>query len=379
MSDIDQVLALHLPAARRGDRQAFAALVAATQTTVTSVALAVVRDTQHSEDVAQEVYLRVWQRLHHLKNVNSFLPWLRQITRNLARDHLRRRMVRPGDTGTGSSSEIERDIAPAISESTEDGLLQDEQDRIIREALDALPAESREVLALYYREGQSSRQVARLLGISDAAVRKRLERSRSGLRSEVAQRLGTALLSTAPGMAFTAAVGAMLVSASPPAAAAVTLGVGAKGAAKLVGAASVGALVGLIGGLAGVTLGLRRWIRSSTDPLELEGLLRIRRLGVVTVVLAVTGFTVSGFLPGWWPATAVFVLFLAAIGWQQMVMLPRTLAGRMAREREIDPAAAGRQLRQRRLAWLGMIGGGLMGGAGLVAGLISAGRIGLGG
>lgn len=381
MNDIDQQIARYLPDARRGDRRAFGALVAATQTTVTTLALAVVRDVQHSEDIAQEAYLRVWQRMRHLRNDHSFLPWLRQITRNLARDHLRRRLVRPGDTGRGSDTELELDMAGPNHASSEARALEDEQDRIIAEALESLPPESREVLTLFYREGQSSRQVARLLGLSDAAARKRLERARRTLRGEVEQRLGVALLGTAPGMAFTAAVGAMLASASPPAAAAFTLGLGAKGAGavKFAGAAGLGALMGLAGGIAGVILGLRRWIRTAADPDELEGLLRIRRLGILTVILAVAGLTLSAFLPGWFPPVAVFALFLAALGWQQMVMIPRVLARRHARERETDPDAARRQLRQRRLAWLGMIVGAVSGSAGLIAGLASSGRITLGG
>lgn len=379
MRDLDQVIDRHLPAARRGDRQAFAALVAATQGMVTGLALVVVRDVQHSEDIAQEAYLRVWQRLHHLRSAASFLPWLRQITRNLARDHLRRRLVRPGDVGSGSASEVEGEATGLNHASSEQCALQDEQDRLIAEALETLPVECREVLTLFYREGQSSRQVARLLGLSDAAVRKRLQRARSALRSRVEEQFGSALLTSAPGMAFTASVGALLAAASPPAAAAVALGAGAKGAAKLAGAASIGAILGLLGGMAGVLLGLRSWIRSSTDPEELEGLLRIRRLGMLTVVLAVAGLTISTLLPGWLPATLVFALFLTALGWQQMVMVPRVLAPRHARERAVDPAAERRQLRQRRLAQLGMIIGTLLGSAGLVAGLALAGRIMVGG
>lgn len=379
MSELDRAIDRHLPAARRGDRQAFAALVTATQSMVTGLALAVVRDIQHSEDIAQEAYVRAWQRLHHLNSAGSFLPWLRQITRNLARDHLRRGLIRPGDNGGGSSTELELEISAPSHAGSEEVALRDEQDRMIREALEELPAECREVLTLYYREGQSSRQVSRLLGLSDAAVRKRLQRARSGLRERVEERLGVALLASGPGMAFTASVGAMLTATSPPAAAAVAMGAGAKGAAKLAGTVSLGALLGLAGGVAGVVLGLRGWIRTSNDPEELEGLLRIRRLGIVAVVLAVVGLTISAFLPGWLPATAVFVLFLTALGWQQMVMIPRVLAARHARQREVDPDAARRQLRQRRLAWLGMIVGALSGTAGLVAGLVSSGRIALGG
>lgn len=378
MSDINEQIAQHLPAARQGDRQSFNALVSATQTMVSSLALAVVRDVQLSEDIAQEAYLKTWQRLHHLKNSGSFLPWLRQITRNLARDHLRRRVLRPGDAGKGTNIESQFGFAGPKHRSCEDRAIEDEQDRLIAETLEELPAESREVLTLFYREGHSSRQMASLLGLSDSAVRKRLERARGLLRSGVEERLGGALLSSAPGMAFTAAIGSMLASASPPAAAAATLGVGAKGAANLAGTAGLGALAGLAGGIAGVVLGLRPSIQSSSDPEELEGLLRIRRLGVLTVILAVAALIVSAFGTGWYAPTTVFVVFLAALGWQQMVLLPNVLATRHARERQVDPEAAKRQLRQRRLAWLGMIIGAISGGAGLIAGLVATGRIALG-
>ena len=90
MSDIlDSLIDTHLPAAARGDRDAYGRIVAGCQSTVTSIALAIVRDVPASEDVAQEAFLSAWQNLRRLKNPDSFLPWLRQITRNLARDHLR--------------------------------------------------------------------------------------------------------------------------------------------------------------------------------------------------------------------------------------------------------------------------------------------------
>src|SRR5699024_10633197 len=252
-------------AARRGDRKAFGALVAATQTTVTTLALAVVRDVQLSEDIAQEAYLRVWQRLGHLENGSSFLPWLRQITRNLARDHLRRRLSRPLDLGPGRNVELDVDLAGPGHASSEERALRDERDRIIAAALESLPADSREVLTLFYREGESSRQVAHLLGLSDTTVRKRLQRARNALRRQVEKQLGPALLASAPGVAFTAGVGVMLTAASPPAAAGVALGAGAKSAA----AVGLAAAPGLAGGIAGVMLGLRGWIRTSADPREL--------------------------------------------------------------------------------------------------------------
>ena len=88
---LDSLVHAHLPAAARGDRDAYGRIVAACQGTVTSIALAIVRDVPASEDIAQEAFLSAWQNLRKLNNRASFLPWLRQITRNLARDHLRAR------------------------------------------------------------------------------------------------------------------------------------------------------------------------------------------------------------------------------------------------------------------------------------------------
>lgn len=375
MSDIERAIATHLPAAHKGDRQAFAALVGATQNTVSSIALAVVRDVQHSEDIAQEAYLTVWKRIRTLRNPDSFLPWLRQITRNLARDHLRRSKARPGDApgNEDGAREIERSVQPGPD--GEAAALADERDRLIREALDAMPGESREVLALFYREGESSKQVAKLLGLSDSAVRKRLSRARAGLRSELEARLGDALRSSVPGIAFTTLVGSLLVSASPPAAAVVALATTAKAGGKLVLGTSLGSLLGLLGGIAGVVLGLRPHIRTSTDPDELAALRRVRAVGIGLVVLAVAGFTISAHLPGWLPATLVYVLFMTALGIQHFVILPRILAPRFAEQRRTDPDAPRQQRLSRIWCWVGMIGGGLSGLAGLVAGLVSTGRI----
>ena len=134
-------------------------------------------------------------------------------------------------------------------------LATDQERAVAAGVIDALPEESREVLLLYYREGQSSRQVAGLLGLQDAAVRKRLSRARERVREELLQRLGEFAKSTAPGAAFTTAVAIALTTAAPPAAAATALGVGALGGAKGLAKLGVGAAgftaAGVLAGLWG--------------------------------------------------------------------------------------------------------------------------------
>ena len=92
---IDALIQRDLPAARGGDAVAYGRIVSACQNTVTAVALAITRDVGASEDIAQEAFFNAWQRLDSLHSPDSFLPWLRQITRNLARDWLRAQHGRP--------------------------------------------------------------------------------------------------------------------------------------------------------------------------------------------------------------------------------------------------------------------------------------------
>ena len=94
---LEMMLQRELPAAAHGDHGAYGRIVLACQNTVTAIALAITRDVAASEDIAQEAFLKAWQQLDRLKNSTSFLPWLRQITRNLARDYLRAHRNQPLD------------------------------------------------------------------------------------------------------------------------------------------------------------------------------------------------------------------------------------------------------------------------------------------
>ena len=91
-------------AARDGDRAAFARLVTETLRLVASIALAASTDVHESEDIAQEVFLFAWLRLREMKGPASFLPWLREVTRNRAVDGIRSARYANAHRTTGTSS-----------------------------------------------------------------------------------------------------------------------------------------------------------------------------------------------------------------------------------------------------------------------------------
>jgi RNA polymerase sigma factor (sigma-70 family) len=238
--------------ARGGDEAAWSRLVETCANTVCAIALAIVRNVEASEDVAQEVFFAAWMNLLKLRNPASFIPWLRQITRNQAHLWLREHTRERSDDDALAAA-VDPRLSPA------EAALVSEEQRLVAEVLAELPDETREVLVLYYRENSSARHVADLLGISEAAVKQRLSRARAKVREELLQRFGGTLLRTAPSAAFITAVVAATGAVAPTATAAAIVAVGKSAGAKVAGPLfGLAALVGSIAGGLGVIVGLRQ-------------------------------------------------------------------------------------------------------------------------
>ncbi|MEB2232337.1 sigma-70 family RNA polymerase sigma factor [Xanthomonas campestris pv. campestris] len=295
---LDAMLHHELPHAAAGCQQAYGRIVTACQNTVTAIALAITRDVAASEDIAQEAFLRAWQRLAQLHQPASFLPWLRQITRNLARDWLRSHRHRPL---SGEAADLAIAMAADPSPSPAEQALQVEEERAALEIMSALPNDSREILLLYYREGQRSQQVASLLGLSDAAVRKRLSRARATVRNELLQRFGTFARGSAPGVAFATTVTAATMLAAPgTASAAIALGgigslggVGKLGASGLSGSAlTSGSAAGALSVLLGMPMAIALLaITVVTLTTYMSGAYLLRFASTAREAAAIRGFT----------------------------------------------------------------------------------------
>lgn len=319
--------------ARGGDHDAFHRLIGRCANTVSSIAFSIVRNVHASEDIAQEVFLAAWCNLRSLRNPDSFLPWLRQITRNQAhlwrRDHAREK----GDHE--STLVAAADPGPSAAER----VLSEEEARIVAEVLDAIPDEAREVLVLYYREERSTRHVAQLLGMSEEAVRQRLTRSRALMRQEVLARFGRSVVRTAPGAAFGITLAAAL-TAAPTVSAAVAAGSAASGTAAVIGKAT---LAGAAVGWAGVLTGLRQ-LEPLFDERESRELRRFRNatLAVVTLGCAAVAMSVTSVL-----LTLIVVQTLyVAVACMYAVWLPRVLQRRFDALTLVDAAGAARERRR---------------------------------
>jgi RNA polymerase sigma factor (sigma-70 family) len=375
---IEQQLVPDVTKASAGDLASFERLIQRCRQTVTGIALAIVKDLDASEEVAQQVFIHVWQQLGTLREPASFLPWVRQITRYRAYNYLRDNRINQQVVGDEAELLLAQFADPTAE--VADNLQRDQQNLLIQQLIDGLPEDSREIVLLYYREEQSSQQVAELLGLSDANVRKKLSRVRELLKDQLLSRYGNLLLSTAPGIGFSAMLASLLVTASPPAAAAGAAFAASGSSANAgfvakLGLLLSGAMIGALAGAAGVYFGMKAVLKNAKDEPERVALRRIRNQtiawGLFCGVLLTLGYEMTSSAWGPLGAYAIFIIGLV-ISIRRVTAL---IGPRLAEEARLDPACAERQRKNKIGCIIGTSVGFIAGTAGLIYNLFEIGRL----
>jgi RNA polymerase sigma-70 factor (ECF subfamily) len=166
---------------RAGDTSEFAELVLRYQDTVYGMARRFVESSADAEDIAQEAFLRVHRGLEGFKGDARFSTWLYRITWNLCADWIRRHR-KPGRASVGLDDTA--DIEDRRTD-IEEGLLDEEQRRSVRQALSALDEKYRSVITLLYYQKLSYEQIAEVLDVPLKTVETRLYRARKLLRASL--------------------------------------------------------------------------------------------------------------------------------------------------------------------------------------------------
>lgn len=149
-------------AAIDGDIESFGKLCQRYYAAMVAIAYSVVSDHQLAEDAAQESFARALVSLRKLKKQTRFAPWLAAICRNVARDMVATK-VRQIST---------KDFSQAARNNT------DENDRLIRRAIEQLPVSAKELIVLRYYNNLSYEEISFVLGISKPTINGRLTRAK---------------------------------------------------------------------------------------------------------------------------------------------------------------------------------------------------------
>jgi len=142
---------------------------------VRKIAYYYVRDRYQAEDIAQEVFCRVYRHLDRFRGESGDYTWIYRITVNLCKDYLRsayfRRMIPWGEFR----------LVDNLKQREERMFQRVEGGEIFQKVM-ALPLKYRTVTALYYFEEMSTAEIAEILHVKENVVRTRLHRARKILR-----------------------------------------------------------------------------------------------------------------------------------------------------------------------------------------------------
>jgi RNA polymerase sigma-70 factor (ECF subfamily) len=166
---------------RGGDVESLARLVERYQHRLYRYLLRLVSQPSIAEDLFQQTWLRVLERIQFYDPKRSFEGWLFAVAHNLAIDHLRRRKPESLDEPL-PSGETPSDLARSNSPGALDLVLSKEKARYVAEAVSGLPVAFREVLTLRFEEEMKLEEIATVLALPMGTVKTRLHRALKALR-----------------------------------------------------------------------------------------------------------------------------------------------------------------------------------------------------
>ncbi|MBU6299997.1 MAG: sigma-70 family RNA polymerase sigma factor [Verrucomicrobia bacterium] len=183
-SDDDRDLALMRRIAE-GDDVAFAELVETYQHAVMGTVTKMLGQASEAEDVAQQVFVRVWRSAARYQPSAKFTTWLFTITRNLVFNEMRRRQRKPAVSLDEREEEQPGSIPVDGDPKPDDSALLAELEQAVDSAIRRLPEKQRMAVILRRYQEMAYEDIGEVLGLSLPAVKSLLFRARAQLREDL--------------------------------------------------------------------------------------------------------------------------------------------------------------------------------------------------
>jgi RNA polymerase sigma-70 factor (ECF subfamily) len=178
--------------AQSGTESAFEELIRRHQQRVFALVSGILRRQEDVEDIAQQVFLKVYLSLRKFDQRAAFSTWLYKITVNECWDYLRKKKVRPlvyeSDLSEEQVSRLDGIVSAGrvVLGPNERAEVKD----LLERMLDKLPEQDRQLLVLKEIEGFSVQELAEILGLNVNTVKVRLFRARGRIMESYRRRLG---------------------------------------------------------------------------------------------------------------------------------------------------------------------------------------------
>ena len=168
-----------------GDENAYVELVNRYKDKLTNFVFYFLKDEEHSEDIVQETFIRLYEKKHYYKEIAKFSTWIYTIARNLANTELRKKS-RTKIMYLSQMSNYKKDYDlkssdPELNRNIENEFLMKE----IHAAIDKLPENYKSVIILRDIQGLDYEQISNIIGVPLGTVKSRINRARLQLQVDL--------------------------------------------------------------------------------------------------------------------------------------------------------------------------------------------------
>jgi len=164
-----------------GDTAAYRGLVEKHQDLVYTIVHRIISSAEEAEEVAQDVFVKAYNKLSDFKGEAKFSTWLYRIAYNTAVSHTRKRKIEflamdEEVIGNHSEEDVQQEIM---------GLSTEEQNKLIKKAMAILPRTDNLMITLFYYHGKDVEEISEIVGLTQSNVKVKLFRIRKRLFKEM--------------------------------------------------------------------------------------------------------------------------------------------------------------------------------------------------
>ncbi|MGE5412353.1 MAG: RNA polymerase sigma factor [Clostridiales bacterium] len=164
----------YIDAVRNGNISAFSVLIERYQNMVYSLALKLLKNTEDAEEMAQDTFIKAFQKLDRYEGKSKFSTWLYSITYNACISELRKRRIQFSSLEEQRfSDQDEMKMNSYLSETKKE-----DQEKYLNLALSKLPEDDQVLVTLYYYENQSMDDISMITGLTVSNIKVKIHRAR---------------------------------------------------------------------------------------------------------------------------------------------------------------------------------------------------------
>ncbi|MCA0930853.1 sigma-70 family RNA polymerase sigma factor [Lutimonas saemankumensis] len=165
----------------KGDTNSFAYLINKYKDMTYTLAMKIVKNHEDAEEVAQDSFLKAYEKLDSFKGDSKFSTWLYTIVYRNSITKIRKKKV--------ATSDIDDYVVDNYSEGSEspqiDAIKGEERKKYVKEAIDRLPEKDAYLVTLFYMNDSSIEEIEKITGLTQSNIKVKLFRARKKLNTEL--------------------------------------------------------------------------------------------------------------------------------------------------------------------------------------------------